>query len=188
LNRALRATTGNALRMHWVRCGGCANGGTVAIHQDTPTEIRRQLRFLASPESSESRPSRNSQSRAARRRRQGPQARPRPGRSGAKSIDDAEHGANQLSIRKLIYRDLTRRFTRSVTQICVFEGGGQRGRPNAPIAHVSCQRRGARAGASTPDSVTRATTIADRARPLLRPIRAPLSLAKRRALRPPRRC
>ena len=62
------------------------------------------------------------------------------------------------------------------------------GRQNAPIAHDSCQRRGARAGASTPNSVTRATTIADRARPLLRPIRAPPSLAKPRALRPPRRC
>ena len=57
---------------------------------------------------------------------------------------------------------------------------------NRPRFLVS--REGSALGASTPDSVTSATTIADRARPLLRPIRVPLSLAKRRALRPPRRC
>ena len=69
-------------------------GGTDAIHQHTPAEIPRQLRFLGPPEPSESRPSRNSpvvpRAGVVNARRPGR----RPGRSEAKSIDDAEHGAS----------------------------------------------------------------------------------------------
>ena len=93
MNRALRATTGNALCMHWCDAEDVP-WGTDAIHQDTPAEIPRQLAFLGPPESSESRPSRNSPRRAARRRRQCPKARPRPGRSEAESIDDAYYGVS----------------------------------------------------------------------------------------------
>ena len=87
------APTGNALCMHWVRCGGCAVG-----HRRDASNIRLRkscvnIAFSARP----------SHQRAANRaiadvvpragvvnaRRPGR----RPGRSEAKSIDEAEHGA-----------------------------------------------------------------------------------------------
>ena len=97
LNRALRATTGNALCMHWVRCGGCA----VGHRRDTSRYA------CGNPASTSLFSARPSHQKAGHRaiaqvvpragvvnaRRPGR----RPGRSEAKSIDDAEHGASMNS-------------------------------------------------------------------------------------------
>jgi hypothetical protein len=99
LSRALRATTGNALYMHWCDAEDVP-WGTDAIHQDTPAEIPRQLAFL---DTRSSRPARVIRKPGHRTIAQVvPRAgvvnarRPgrRPGRSEAKSIDEAEHGAS----------------------------------------------------------------------------------------------
>ena len=55
------------------------------------------------------------------------------------------------------------------------------------VEHLNLQRMSLDDCETSSAAVTRAMTIADRARPWPRPIRAPLSLARRRALRPPRR-
>jgi hypothetical protein len=75
--------------------------GTDAIHQDTPAEIPRQLAFLGAflgpPESSEAGHRAIAQvvprAGVVNARRPGRW----PGRSEAKSIDDAEHGASMIS-------------------------------------------------------------------------------------------
>ena len=68
--------------------------GTDAIHQHTPAEILRQLAFLGPPQPSESRHRAIAQvvprGGVVNARRPGR----RPGRSEAKSIDEAEHGAS----------------------------------------------------------------------------------------------
>ena len=89
---ARRAATRNALRMHLVRCGGGAARHTNDT-QNTPAKCRVNFAYLGGRvRAIRSRPSRNSPRRAARRRRQCPRPGLGPGRSAAKSIDDAEHG------------------------------------------------------------------------------------------------
>ena len=118
MNRALRATTGNALRMHWVRCGGCADAGTEAIHQDTPAEIPRQQpsRLTRAARPSHQKTGHRVIAQVVPRAGVVNARRPgrEPGRSVAKSIDDAEHGARikhamvqaQQSVRACVARIL----------------------------------------------------------------------------------
>jgi hypothetical protein len=82
LDRALRATTRNALRMHCVRCGGCA----VRHRRETSPYASRNLAstptsrgLLPSVHATTIPPSRKGHARAAHRRRQCPQARPTAG-------------------------------------------------------------------------------------------------------------
>ena len=98
MNRALGATVGNALRMHWVRCGGCADAGTEAIHQDTPAEIPRQQpsRLTRAARPSHQKTGHRVIAQVVPRAGVVNARRPgrEPGRSVAKSIDDAEHGTS----------------------------------------------------------------------------------------------
>jgi hypothetical protein len=82
--------------MHWCDAEDVP-WGTDAIHQDTPAEIPRQLAFLGRP--SHQKAGHRAIAQVVPRAGVVNARRPgrRPGRSEAKSIDDAEHGASMIS-------------------------------------------------------------------------------------------